>query len=356
VNHYLAGAYALAAERPSFAGLARERPLSVGLARSIAVACIGALEEKYMDVSVDSEQRERIREKLRQLRNMTQTIDRCQRDFLPDEAADILGDAAAQVADETGHPHATGTPDDDTGTGDNQQPADPDEQALVSDFGFELEPSTEVLDEDWGGFEVDDDVYEDETLFSPDDEYTDVVGMFDIQLEERRMDALKTVSLTVARSMVKYSLAVIGQAISLADSKGLPGPTARKNAQAHLQWHDNKLKMLSGPPDQTMYDSAADLKKWSMQAYVESNAVEEGAAWISAAWSAMWAEIAEGLKRVPAMIVKLPGQALEAVTGVPAWLWYVGGAVVTVGLLAAVYKILTGPVGAAAVGAYVGRR
>lgn len=352
MNAYLAGAYALAGRRPSFAALARERPLSIGLAGNIARACIGALEEKYMDATTDPGQGARIREKLRQLHNMSRTIDRCRvagvLDFLPDDAADILGEVAAEAADETGQPHATGTPDDDTGTGDDRQPFDGDDQQLVSDFGFELEPETGVLDEDWGDFEFDTDADDsvDDVPGLEDAEWGEVLGAFDLLLEQRKMNELRTVTLTVARSMVKYGLAVINQAISTADhtstgvfSSGLPGGTTRKNCQAHLQWHDNKLAQLTSAPNSTLYDSADDLKKWVMQAFIEANAVEEGAAAIISMWNDMWEEIAAAIAALPGDIAKkVKDVAWYATTG----FWIGVGAVGLLGIAATVFAVRSG--------------
>lgn len=326
-------------------------------------------------MSVDVGQQSRIREGLRQLSNMQATIDRHSLDFLPDTAADVLGMAAEAVDHETlpvsEYGDHTVDPDDQTGTpnGDDESEfeVDDDENAvsLISDYGFEMEPTTDVLDAD-GEFDYGE----------TGDQYF-AIGMFDVGLEQRKMNTLTKVSLTVARSMVKYGLAVIGQAIASADaselnklatsgvfpglalitpSNALPGKTARTNCQAHLQWHQNKLASMSGPPDSTMYDSVDDLKKWCMQAFIEGNAVEEGAQYLSDAWDAMWIEIAEGLKRITVQILKLPGQAVEAVTGIPWWLVYGGGAVVVGGLLYGAFKLITSESGSRIIGGYLGGR
>lgn len=293
----------------------------------------------------DSQQKQRVREALRQFLNMSSTIDRHQLDFLPDTAADVLGDAANAAADETGTPN--GDDENDPPTGDND--------ALISDFGFDMMPSTTVFDVD-GSFEYDPGDDMEYTVIQGDDGGFEGIGMFDIGSEQLKMNMLKPVTLTIARTLVKHGLEVIGQAIDQANTAGLPGPTARTNCQAHLQWHQNKLAGLSGPPDSTIYDSSDDCKKWTMQAFVEHNSVEEGSAYLDAAWAAMWSEIADGLKKVPAQLAKLPGQAIEAVTGIPWWLVYGGGAVVIGGILYGAYKIITSEGGGRIIGGYLGGR
>lgn len=298
---------------------------------------------------VDSElKKQQMRDKLRQLLNMSATITKHTLDFLPEAAADVLGDVADSVASE--NPAA-----DNFGTDNDIEDAGEPDDTLVSDFGFELEPSTEVFDAD-GGFSYGSNDDYDYSFIGGGIFEDDVIGMFDIGNEQLKMNGLKPVTLSIARSLVTHGLDVITIAIAQADAQGLPGPTTRKNCQAHLQWHKNKLAGLSGPPDSTMYDSADDLKKWTMEALIEANAVEEGAQFIADAWSVMWAEISAGLQRVPAMILKLPGKALEAVTGIPWWGWYAGGAVVAGGLLYGAYKIITSEGGGRIIGTYLGGR
>lgn len=346
MNPYLTGAHALAARKAhplSIVGWLRERPLRTDVARQVVGVCVGELENLYM-TSTNSRQKHRIREALRQFSNISSRVDGYPGDFLPDIAADVLGEAAEGVTDETG------TTSD---VSDDAKLVVPDNELELSDFGMDMTAMTDVLDTD-GEFEYDDG---DDMEYSVIEGFAGMsIGMFDIGAEQIKMNGLKTVSLTIARSLVKHGLDVIGEAIDQANSSNLPGPTARTNCQAHLQWHQNKLAGLSGPPDSTMYDSADDVKKWCMQAYIEANSVQEGAEYISAAWASMWDEIEDGLKKIPAKLAKLPGQAIEAVTGIPWWLVYTGGALALGGIVYGIYKFATSEGGSRIIGGYLGGR
>jgi hypothetical protein len=177
----------------------------------------------------------------------------------------------------------------------------------------------------------------------------DYFGMFDIASEQHRMNALKQVPVSVAKSLLKGGQQVIANAITLADAKNLPGSTARKNVQDHLLWHANAIK---GAPE-SIYASGEDLKKWTMEAFIESNSVEDGAAWIGDAWNQLWSDIEANIKALPATVAKTVGNVVSAV--VPWWVWPVGAGVVgLVGFTA--YKVLTSDVGKNALGTAIGYR
>jgi hypothetical protein len=168
-------------------------------------------------------------------------------------------------------------------------------------------------------------------------------GMEDIAAKQRNMNDLKPVVLEIARILLKGGQEAIAGAITGAKQpwykSDLPGDTARKNVQAHLQWHAQKLSMMMGDPLTTIYDSGDDLKKWVMQAYIEGNAVEEGAAYLEAAWQAMWGEIETKLKAIPKWVgnaatsivkeaLKSAGEGAAEALGIPTWLLYTAGAAV----------------------------
>jgi len=159
-----------------------------------------------------------------------------------------------------------------------------------------------------------------------------VVGMFDIATQQRQMNGVKPVTLGIARAMLKYGQAVIAHAIVAADLTGLPGGTARKNCQAHLQWHEDTLSKQTGDLNSTIYASGDDLKKWVMQAFIEENAVEEGAAYLDDAWNKMWSEIADGLAKIPAQIAKAAAPIVNAAK-YTYWI-AIGTAVVVLGIVA----------------------
>lgn len=181
-----------------------------------------------------------------------------------------------------------------------------------------------------------------------------VLGMFDIGEAQLKMNGLKPVTVGAAKALIKGGLQVMSVAELTAQQHDLPMETNRQEVIGHLHWHADKLSNLTN--DKQIYDSGDDAKKWSMQAYIEANSVEEGAAYLDEAWNQMWTEIGQNLADVPAIIAKLPGKVLEATTGVPGWVWYAGIAA-AVGLCGyGAYKILAGPTGATLVGAYLGGR
>jgi len=184
---------------------------------------------------------------------------------------------------------------------------------------------------------------------------SDVLGMFDLQQVQRDLHGL-TVTVEIARILAKSGSDVIAQAIAGAQQpwykSDLPGETERKNVQDHLQWHVATLGRITGDP-RSLYASADDLKKYVVMAFVDANAVEEGAAYLDAAWTAMWNEIQEKLRAMPKAMLKAAGNTVEWFTGVPLWAWIAGG-VATAGLVGyAGWKVLNAPVGQAVVRRYL---
>jgi hypothetical protein len=184
-----------------------------------------------------------------------------------------------------------------------------------------------------------------------------VLGMYDISSAQHQMDSLKQPTNRAALALLKGGQTAINGAIKTADAKGLPGPTERKNVQAHLQWHADLLAKLMNQPN-ALYPSGDDLKKYVMEAFVDANAVEEGAAYIDAAWDQMWQEIAVAIQALPAevrhVVTSAANNLVEGATGIPLWGWglIAAGLVVGVGYLA--YKVATGPVGGAVAKHYLG--
>lgn len=191
-------------------------------------------------------------------------------------------------------------------------------------IGFDWGKPVVVNDPDWGK-----PVFVDGSAVP-----TDVLGMFDIAVRQREMNGIKIVPVRIGRVLLKSGQEVINRARAVAGAKGLPGGKARDNVYYHLQWHQNALANASGPD--AIYGSGDDLKKWVMQAFIEANAVEEGAAHIDAAWSQMWADIAQAMSELPVTVAKAVGKAggglIEGVTGLPVWAWVLIG-IGTAGLL-----------------------
>lgn len=157
----------------------------------------------------------------------------------------------------------------------------------------------------------------------------EIIGGFDISANQRRMNELREIPITVAYALLRGGLKVIDNAIQAAKQPwykpDLPGETARKLVADKLKWHADALSKVT--PAETFYRSGEDLKKWVMQAFIEANAVEEGAAYINNAWDQMWSEIVENVRQLPAAVVSKVGDiargtlsmAVEGIFGVPAW-------------------------------------
>ena len=228
---------------------------------------------------------------------------------------------------------------------------------MYEDFasGYENAPADYAPSEDDGYQEEDggDDEYPDPDEYG--DSYvgglsllgTSTIGEYNIQAQQRQMNTLKQVTVSVAKVLVRGAQKVANETITLAHGgifdKELPGITSLKNTQGHLQWHADKLAGLSDP--MALYDSSDDVKKWAMQAWIDANAVEEGRARQGEIWDDMWTEIGQELAKMPAKIVKavvaLPGQAFEGLTGIPSWVFWVGGGVLVLGVGVGVWKLIT---------------
>lgn len=227
--------------------------------------------------------------------------------------------------------------------------------ALATDLGPRQDE--DVVGERWGTgepeFGVDDDLdFGTDEIVGTDE----LVGAFDIGAAQLKMNALKPVTVGAAKALIhggQQVMAVANQTAKQPFYKAdLPGQTRRDEVTGHLKWHADALSKISD--DKAIYSSGDDAKKWAMFAFIEANAVEEGAAYLSEAWSAMWTEIGENLAKVPQTILKaaasLPGKAFEVATGWPSWTLYVGSALLLGAVGYGTYQILKGPAGGAVVG------
>lgn len=179
---------------------------------------------------------------------------------------------------------------------------------------------------------------------------------FNIAQAQRNMNDLKPVTVEIARILLRSGWTTSKTAIELAEGnwrlgthplgQELPGKTARENVLGHLQWHMNTLASAeyANAKEFTIYKPGDDLKKWAMQAYIESNAVEEGRAALEAAWNEMWEEIRAELRKIPAAVLATAGALasgiVEGVTGVPLWVWIFGGVTVAAGLGYGYYRFV----------------
>src|SRR6185295_19076307 len=113
-------------------------------------------------------------------------------------------------------------------------------------------------------------------------ELAEVLGMFDIGQAQRMMNGLKPVTVGIAKSLVRGGQKVIAVAQVVSKANALPDTNTLATTAGHLQWHADKLAVMKD--DKAIYASGDDAKKWTMQAFIESNAVEEGAAYLNEAW------------------------------------------------------------------------
>lgn len=206
-----------------------------------------------------------------------------------------------------------------------------------------------------------------------------LVGEYDIAAKQQQMNALKAPTVAIARALLKGGQRVAADTIKLATGglfeRELPGITSLKKTQSHLEWHAAQLAPQTLSP-MASYAPGDDLKKWVMQAYIDSNAAAEGRSWQDQAialaasdWVEMWTEIGEELMKLPATIAQGVGKAVAQVAkaaasglaggvadglGIPTWVLVAGGAALVVGVGVGVFKILlvTAP---AVVPAVVGR-
>lgn len=190
---------------------------------------------------------------------------------------------------------------------------------------------------------------------------TDVLGMADLATITDNLQALTPITIDVARTLCKSGQDVIGAAIAkaipdasafpsayqaAATAEGtLPGGTERKEVQDALALHASSLSRYDDK--NAAYPWGQDLKTQVIKAYVDANSVDEGAAYITAAYNAMWAEIQGKLramsKEALATATAATADMVSAATGVPTWAWAVGGAAV-VGILGFIAYKLAGPV------------
>ncbi len=146
----------------------------------------------------------------------------------------------------------------------------------------------------------------------------------DIAAYQRQMNTLKQVPASVAQIMLGSATQAITSAIARATALNLPGAQTRDNVMWKLRWHQDQLAPRADLHPETIYPHGDDLKKWVLAAYVEANAVEEGAGWITGAWSRMWSEIGAALARLPVAVAAKVNETAGALFGIPLWAMALG--------------------------------
>jgi hypothetical protein len=157
-----------------------------------------------------------------------------------------------------------------------------------------------------------------------------IIGMFDIQVEQRKMNDLKQVPVSVAKILLKNGQWAIDHAKTIALDKGLPGVGARDKVATAMTAHAVLLASASNPS--AIYAGGDALKRDTMQAFIEANAADEGAAYLQSTWDAMWKEIGEAIKQLPVAVAKAVNQAASSLLGIPTWGIGVGVGVIVLGL------------------------
>ena len=167
---------------------------------------------------------------------------------------------------------------------------------------------------------------------------TIAVGAFDIHVENRRLNDLKSVDVAQAGALLRGGQA----AIQLAREQSTPDRVNRiETVAAQLNAHARRVGELAKTPG-AAYSAALDLKKWVLESFIEANVNEEGQARAGRIMFDMWSDVGEGtgniLSRV-GNVVTAPFRALERAIALPTWLWWAGGAVVVGGLAYGGFKI-----------------
>lgn len=180
-------------------------------------------------------------------------------------------------------------------------------------------------------------------------QFAHVLGYIDIAQSQRRMNELKTVTIGVAQALLTGGFEAIDGAIRTAKDKKLPNLKTLDNARWKLIWHRDNLAKFGDR--NAPYKDANDLKKWVMQAFIEANAVEEGALYIDSAWTRMWNEISAEIAKLPQKVREEASKAVQNITGLPVWGWIAlsAGALLLVG--GVIYAVLNSRSGAAISGA-----
>lgn len=177
-----------------------------------------------------------------------------------------------------------------------------------------------------------------------------LVGAFDISAWQKQMNKLKVIPVGVAQVLLSAGQAVINwaivtaKAIDIAKSgipfaEKLPRAANRESVMWKLKWHAERLTesaptalsaYLNYQSDKEAFKKAGtrlaapyahgdDLKKWVMEAFIEANAVEDGASAVIDQWNKMWSEIGAALAALPAEVAKKAGDVAKEVAWYAKW-------------------------------------
>lgn len=356
--------------------LCRERPMSANNARKLIALCVRRLQGKGIGMSPTAHQ----------LVKIDESIVVSGKKKLPDSAADVLCSLAARAVGEC---EILGSHDPRPYWAQGINPYlevepiydyPPDDEWLVPKAGGGYQKV--ILGADavgagemvpggwwytgshrgpwWGGngpfMEVDDWV-DPMSLVDPSILGAYDQGGFDIAAAQKKMNELpKKITIRIAQALLRAGQGAIEGALAIAAKKNLPGGAARKNVQDHLGWHAKKIHEMAsvGASPNAFYDPGQDLAKYVVMAFIEANAAEEGAAYLTAAWSRMWQEIGQAIAALPADIRKVVtssvGGLIQTITGLPVWAWALLGIGTLAGLGFILWKLINSKAGVAVAG------
>jgi hypothetical protein len=136
----------------------------------------------------------------------------------------------------------------------------------------------------------------------------DAAVPFDIGSIQQKFNALKSMTIAQSRAMVTQGINVINRAMDVGSGHWYepgstqPGGSNREEVHGHLNWHVENLSTgpLASADPNSQYPSFDDLKHWTMQAFIEANAVAAGDTYLQSARTQMWSDVGTGVAQIPA--------------------------------------------------------
>src|SRR5215471_17537840 len=163
---------------------------------------------------------------------------------------------------------------------------------------------------------------------------TAALGAFDLQQLTRQFP--RTVPLGSVPALAARAFSVAGTAAT--ETITLPGDTAQM-ALANLDRVRRGLESVAtkatalvrtGTPSQSAAppDVMDELRKWSLQAFIESNAIGAGNETIAAAQRAFWSDLADEARKVATSIIQAPAALVStALSPLTSTILILGGAI-----------------------------
>jgi hypothetical protein len=186
-------------------------------------------------------------------------------------------------------------------------------------------------------------------------EQKEIVGAanyYDLQQAQQQMNSIKQVTIGIAQGLLGGGQRAIDRARELATKYNLPdsGRSLGKDRESiywKLKWHADELAKHRSEPSTSLYASGEDLKSWVIQAFIACNAAEQGQETneemtTGQMWADMWIVVGKEAAKLPGELRHAISAAIETVTGIPTWVFWVTGGAIVVLLGVGVYKLLRG--------------